>query len=194
MNIDTRKTMLDQALLLFAKRGYEGVGVQEIVAAAGVTKPTLYYHFKSKQGLLSTLLDERLSPVLVHLEEQEPSGDIEPDLTRCAATLFAYAASNPEMYRLFLALMFASPESPQHEIAAVHAERQFRAIERIFVRAVEAGTVEDDAALLAATFQGALHNYITLFLLGHVGLDEGAARGAAHRFVHGIGSPDSGNE
>lgn len=38
---DISRRLLDTALDLFSRRGYEGTGVQEIVATAGVTKPTL---------------------------------------------------------------------------------------------------------------------------------------------------------
>ena len=56
--MDNRETILNTALELFCNRGYDAVGVQEIVDKAGVTKPTLYYYFGSKQGLLREILNE----------------------------------------------------------------------------------------------------------------------------------------
>src|SRR3954471_12922941 len=44
------------AARLFATQGYEATSVRMIVEAAGVTKPTLYYHFGSKEGLAQALL------------------------------------------------------------------------------------------------------------------------------------------
>src|SRR3954470_18857643 len=44
------------AARLFAARGYDATPVRAIVEAAGVTKPTLYYHFGSKEGLAQALL------------------------------------------------------------------------------------------------------------------------------------------
>ena len=55
--IDNRELLLDAALDLFYAKGYDAVGVQEIVDRAGVTKPTLYYYFGSKIGLLRNLLE-----------------------------------------------------------------------------------------------------------------------------------------
>lgn len=46
-----RDRLLNTALQLFAEKGYEGTSVREIALAAEVTKPTLYYYFKSKEGL-----------------------------------------------------------------------------------------------------------------------------------------------
>ena len=54
--MDNRSKILSCALKLFSARGYDAVGVQEIVDAAGITKPTLYHYFGSKRGLLETLL------------------------------------------------------------------------------------------------------------------------------------------
>src|SRR5438093_777895 len=44
------------AARLFATRGYDATPVRAIAEAAGVTKPTLYYHFGSKEGLAQALL------------------------------------------------------------------------------------------------------------------------------------------
>ncbi len=45
------------AAQLFATLGYDATSVRNIVEAAEVTKPTLYYHFQSKEGLAHALLD-----------------------------------------------------------------------------------------------------------------------------------------
>ena len=49
--MENREKLLSCALDLFYARGYDAVGIQEIVDAAGVTKPTMYYYFGSKKGL-----------------------------------------------------------------------------------------------------------------------------------------------
>ena len=52
----TRQRILQAAYKLFRRKGFFRVGVDEIAAASGVTKRTLYYHFKSKDALLSAVL------------------------------------------------------------------------------------------------------------------------------------------
>lgn len=54
----TRGEILKQAAKLFAQRGFDAVSVREIVEAAGCTKPSLYYHFESKEGLALALMGE----------------------------------------------------------------------------------------------------------------------------------------
>ncbi|MDO9111506.1 MAG: TetR/AcrR family transcriptional regulator [Desulfatirhabdiaceae bacterium] len=55
--IETRERILMAAGSLFADKGYAGTSVREIVETAGVTKPTLYYYFKSKEDLYLQLMD-----------------------------------------------------------------------------------------------------------------------------------------
>ena len=53
----TRQTILDAAYLQFRRRGYTRVSLDEMAAAARVTKRTLYYHFRSKDDLLEAVLE-----------------------------------------------------------------------------------------------------------------------------------------
>ena len=46
--MENKELIMKCALDLFYAKGYDAVGVQEIVDKAGVTKPTLYYYFGSK--------------------------------------------------------------------------------------------------------------------------------------------------
>lgn len=55
-----RKRLIDAAILLFTNRGYAATSVREIVEMAGVTKPALYYHFQSKEGIYLAILEELL--------------------------------------------------------------------------------------------------------------------------------------
>jgi TetR/AcrR family transcriptional regulator len=52
-----RDRLLNVALQLFAQKGFESTSIREIASAAEVTKPTIYYYFKSKEGLYLELLD-----------------------------------------------------------------------------------------------------------------------------------------
>lgn len=58
-----RERLLDEARLLFARKGFEATSVREIVDAADVTRPTLYYHFRSKEGLYLELVERLCATV-----------------------------------------------------------------------------------------------------------------------------------
>src|SRR5262245_34678570 len=57
------------AARLFAAQGYDATSVREIVEGAGVAKPTLYYYYRSKEGLASALLTVALSGLVSTLRQ-----------------------------------------------------------------------------------------------------------------------------
>ena len=57
LEVNARERLLETATGLFAEKGYAGTSVREIVEKAGVSKPVLYYYFKSKEGLFYAILE-----------------------------------------------------------------------------------------------------------------------------------------
>jgi AcrR family transcriptional regulator len=54
----TRKRILKEAEILFAAKGFEGTGIEEIARNVGIRKSVIYYHFENKGQILQILLDE----------------------------------------------------------------------------------------------------------------------------------------
>lgn len=55
---NTRQRIQDVALELFAEHGYEKTSLREIAEQLGVTKAALYYHFKTKEDLVTSLFED----------------------------------------------------------------------------------------------------------------------------------------
>ena len=56
-NISTKEMFMDEALRLFAERGYDAVSVSEIADAVGCSAPALYKHFSGKRDLFDAILE-----------------------------------------------------------------------------------------------------------------------------------------
>lgn len=69
---DTRRRLVEAADKLFYGQGIQAVGVDAVAHAAGVTKRTLYYHFKSKDELIAAYLEARDLPTLARYRGMIP--------------------------------------------------------------------------------------------------------------------------
>jgi AcrR family transcriptional regulator len=104
------------AARLFAERGYDATSVREIVEVAGVTKPTLYYHFGSKKGLAEALLTRPMSDLLASLRRlvEEPHSPIEL-LRRMFGVHIALVTDEPDRARFLYAICFGPRNSSLQE-------------------------------------------------------------------------------
>ncbi len=100
----TRAALMAAARRLFTERGYDDVGTEEIVRAAGVTRGALYHHFGGKAELLEAVYErleaestERVARIVLGSELESPleamKAGIEAFLDECA---------EPELQRIAL--------------------------------------------------------------------------------------------
>lgn len=86
-----RRKVLDAAACLFAQRGIDAVSMDDVAAAAGVGKGTLYRRFGDRSGLAAALLDERETELQQSLlSGPPPLGPGAPSADRLAAFTVAY--------------------------------------------------------------------------------------------------------
>ncbi|WP_329175908.1 TetR/AcrR family transcriptional regulator [Streptomyces sp. NBC_01477] len=71
---DTRRRIQQVALELFAEQGYEKTSLREIAERLDVTKAALYYHFKTKEDILSSIAEDLARPMreLITWAESQP--------------------------------------------------------------------------------------------------------------------------
>lgn len=70
----TRERILREAAALFRRKGFNGASMQDLAEAVGITKSSLYHHFRSKQALLFEILSttvDRETPALRTIAEAE---------------------------------------------------------------------------------------------------------------------------
>lgn len=186
--MDNRSEILRIALELFANRGYDAVGVQEISTAAGVTKPTLYHYFGSKLGLLKLLLDlynGELEPAIQAAANYQ--GDLPLSLEQFAQAYVAFARRQPVVFRLSMTLAFAPRQSEAHQAAAAWNAALWQSLEDMFAAAArDHGNMRGRQKLYTATFSGMLNTYIGLWLNGYGPLEDDFLLRMVHQFQHGI--------
>jgi AcrR family transcriptional regulator len=87
---DTRSRIQEVALELFIEQGYEGTSLREIAERLGVTKAALYYHFKTKEDIVASLMEDRLAAMtelVAWARSQPPSQQLRREVVRRYAAL-----------------------------------------------------------------------------------------------------------
>ena len=57
-NMDTKQRILDESLELFASKGYAGTSMNDIISKVGISKGSVYWHFKSKEEIFVKVLTD----------------------------------------------------------------------------------------------------------------------------------------
>lgn len=153
----TALTIVESAARLFAQKGFSSTSIREIALEAGVTKPTIYYYFGSKDGLIQHLLGASMRGFQATIEAALALPTLEGSLTHILEDQLRFADTRPATVTL-LARVDMLPEDEMAPFE-LHAEREKTnaALFTVFTRAIERGEVRGhDPALLTASFIGAL--------------------------------------
>mgnify|MGYP001220316061 CR=1 FL=1 len=185
---DKRSSLLNTACRLYAGRGYDAVGIQELVDSVGVTKPTLYHYFGSKRGLLEIMVREYGQDVS---ELVRAAADYQNDLSRCleriAFAILEAARTRPDFYRMLLSMYFAPAGNEAHQVVRPLMEELYRVVEDVFRQAAsQHGNMIHRHQAYSVSFLGLVHTLVGLELSGSATLTDTEIRQMLHQFEHGI--------
>ena len=185
-----KEELLSIALDLFTEEGYENTGVARIVSEAGVTKPTLYHHFGSKEGLLASLI-ETYGTGLKEVFENSLfyEGDVNGALDRLAISYMQYVKKNPLFFRLYKQLYQSPDGSDSYRIISPLYTQVNDQVEAFFTQVAAHHTnLAGKEAWMAFSLIGLMDSY----MLHHLRTDswdnitEEMARRVAKQFLHGV--------
>ncbi|NJC10220.1 AcrR family transcriptional regulator [Micromonospora profundi] len=148
----TRERIKAVALELFTEQGYEKTSLREIAERLNVTKAALYYHFKSKDDIVASFVEERLErmdALIAWADEQPATLDTRRELiSRYADTMFG--GEQPSVMRFF--------EQNQTVLKSVAAGQQLRSRMMRLAYALCRGDDSPTAQLRAALSLFAVHS------------------------------------
>jgi AcrR family transcriptional regulator len=175
---DAAREILRAAARFFADRGFDATSVREIVEAAGVTKPTLYYHFGSKEGLAQALLSRPLRQLLVELRDiVERSGDPVEVLVAQVEAHFDFCREEPDRARFVYALFFGPNTPGLSSQVASYGKQMTELLNETTLRLARAGVIaEERSRRCAAAVQGLITIYTADYLYQSANLEAGLAR------------------
>ena len=194
-NTNSKEKILECALQLFSEKGYESVGIAELTERAGITKPTLYYFFQSKEGVFKAILEKYYKDFNERLKEActyvpKPGAyyeDVYPVLKKLIGLYFSFAEENTAFYLMLLFLSFAPPTARTTVITKPYFAEQYEIVNALFCKISDTHT-----NLKGKEFESAC-NFIAL-INSHIGfwyqdigtLDDEKTERIVKSFMHGI--------
>ncbi|MGA2182797.1 MAG: TetR/AcrR family transcriptional regulator [Bryobacteraceae bacterium] len=164
---DRRRQLIETALDLFARKGFEGTTTKEIATAAGVTESVIFRHFPSKHALYMAVLDFKVQSIGLEdwLKETQSCMDRNDDAGLVRAIISGILRdfrSDPRYERVKL---FAALEG--HEVGLAHYRQFaipiFQLLRDYLARRQREGALRDcNPTAIMAAVSGMAQNYAVL--------------------------------
>jgi TetR/AcrR family transcriptional regulator len=125
-NGSVRQRLLAAATDLFTQRGYATSTVREIVGAAGVTKPVLYYYFRNKEGIYLELMRGAFAKLDELITDSEGAGESATQkLLRLCDRTYTLFMENVKVARVMYSIYYGPHQgAPFFDFDAYHLKFQ----------------------------------------------------------------------
>ena len=155
---DTKQRILDEALVMFAERGYEGTNMRELAQALGLGKSALYKHYTSKEDIWNSMLDQieaRYSESFGSNDNLPPIPDSLDGLVEMSMSMIDFTIHDEQLILVRRVLLME--QFRDERAKALTADHFLNRLERIFAYVfegmMEAGLLKRaDPALLALAY------------------------------------------
>ncbi|MDA8429795.1 MAG: TetR/AcrR family transcriptional regulator [Geobacteraceae bacterium] len=137
---DARERLLAAALEQFSRRGYAASSVREICQSAAVTKPVLYYYFRSKEGLYLQLMEESYDQFETTLAELHSfSGTVRQRVIHFCQGVFDASIQQLPLVKLFYSIYYGAPQgAPAFDLERYY-DRMLQVLSDLMQAGIERG-------------------------------------------------------
>ena len=186
--MDNKEAIMENAITLFAKKGYDAVGVQEICDVSGITKPTLYYYFKSKAGILEYISQVKGNALLQKSRDSLCyRHDFIKGLTDVLKNEIFFAEENQDFFDLHCTLL-NSPEGSEQKLIYSEIIQQIQKSFKDFfdLSCNEFGNMKGKEFLYANMFHNNVVSTAVLVSKGYMKYSEKMVYQIVHAMVYGM--------
>jgi AcrR family transcriptional regulator len=157
--------ILNAALDLIAEKGYEATSIREICVRARITRPTLYYFFKSKQGVHRALVAHAMEDLERTVQQGMGTPGTLRDRCKAITRLFFFeAAQHPKLWRFIYNLVWSADSqlaTELHESYKATVQRMTKAARQAVARCeIAPGNLEIRMMVLMGAVGETFSNYL----------------------------------
>jgi AcrR family transcriptional regulator len=138
-DLEAAQAILDKTLLLLEKHGYEGVSIDDVAAAAGVAKTTIYRHWPSKPELIAAAA----RPLFQELDDAPLRGNVRAELLQLLEYVRSLMSGRSGRI-LRMLLREAGTHAPVNELVQPAIYRRRKLFAQVLNRAIARGELRAD--------------------------------------------------
>ena len=155
---DTKQRILDEALVMFAQRGYEGTNMRELAQSLGLGKSALYKHYASKDDIWNSMVDgieARYAENFGTDDNLPPVPDTCDELVKMSMSMIDFTIHDEQLILVRKLLQMEQFRNERaRQLAAEHfLNRLERVFAHVFQGMIEKGLIgNDDPDMLALAY------------------------------------------
>lgn len=169
-----KQLIMEEALKLFAEKGFELTSVQQITDACGISKGAFYLSFKSKDELISSMVDHFMKQLIIRVDQSVKGvGDDDEILYEFYTTIFTSFHKHTDFAKFFIKEQMKSFD----EELFLKSQMYISEMDKIILSMLErlyGETIEHTKHDLIYTVNGLIKAYAQLFLFYNIPLDSDA--------------------
>jgi AcrR family transcriptional regulator len=152
----TRRAILDAAQAVLLEVGIESLSIRRVSDRCGFKAPTIYHHFRDKNGLIDALIEERFGEMLERLRRVPRGDDPRKYLREIARAFISFELEHPAHFALLAAPRLERDEVPPS--AEAGRELVYRALEEV----AASGSLYCDVETVFQAMWVVLHGIVSL--------------------------------
>lgn len=187
-----RQEIMESALTLFSQKGFHGTTMAEVARKAGVGVGTLYQHFRGKEDLYLSLLEERCGELLEILKGlAHQGGSTREVLDRMLEAQVEFIEEHRAFFKLYLLEQLATLEAVRERLG-VRGDHLYGRFFSLFQEIMDEGVKRKELKTLPSShltraFMGILNSFFFDWLKGHIKSLKEVRRTVVELFLEGAG-------
>jgi AcrR family transcriptional regulator len=189
ISVSTKERIEKEAITVFSEKGYDAGSMREIAEASGVTKPVIYYYFKSKENLCHSLIHSGLEEFRRQLRSacDGEADDMFEQMVRVVEVQFDFCRHRVEFMRFIYALNFGPDRKKINYDFYAYGMEIFQMLAELMRRASAAGVIRRGKEEAAVYYlRGIISAYVMLYADGRSELAPDLARTIVTDMANGL--------
>lgn len=152
----TKERILDEALTLFSQNGYDGTSVEQIAEKVGIKAPSLYKHFKGKEDILNSIIDNAEARYEESFGSEKHIGRLpesKESFVRVTMEKISFTMHDPMIRKIRKFLV--QEQFRSERLAKITTRHQLDGLQGMYTKIIEGmmskGLIKEDNAALLAT-------------------------------------------